>query len=215
MTTQFELESRARELLLGDEQEALVALLNDHVPEWRTSGKSLGDQLIFGIRESGIEQFIEDLLARIQQLMAFGGGGGGAGSPPLPQAVLDTIAGLQAQGIKLAASGAPDFVLEHLREQIEELGNGKIGSTFALGGFVGPGGRRVPIDAHVGELILNPAQQQQALGNSITIEQGAFAGMFSGANLAGSPQENGREFERAVGRVMEDILGRQAFVGGS
>ena len=204
-TDEFALNSEARRLILEEEFDAISLLLEAQVPEWRERGLSWSEALLDGLRAGGVEDFVANLGGGVGR----GRAAGGAAPNPAAGKRDEQLAGLQVNGVSLKAKGAPEFVIEGLRNQIRDIGGIPI---FHQGGTVptirGNSSREVIIRALPGETV-SPRG-----GGGPTFEEGAFRGMFSGATFAGSPQENATEFERAFERAMDRSLKRGAHVAG-
>lgn len=233
-TDEFRIQSEARSLIAAGEFTKLVALLNAHVPEWRTAGLSYGQQLIEGIRASGVEQYITDLLGKLNQasrgvIGTVGGGttlpsgqvtptspaGGtvGAAAGSVEEANrLAEIAGRQEQGLRAKEGGAPEIVLDQLRQGLVEMGAIPV---FRGGLDMGVVQRPILAQLDPGEVVLNRSQQGEYMGRGPVFERGAFEGMFNGATFAGDPRENARAFRREWESMMQREVGRDAFLWGT
>ena len=202
ITEDWRTEAEARRLILAEENEEIARLLEAQGETWRTAGITLGAQMVDGIR-SELDTFIASAFANVP--------GTGAAAAAARQREIDLEANQQA-GVDAKAAGVPAFVLDSMRQFVID----NFGTTprFQRGGFVGAGGERVSIDVEPGELVLNPVQQGALLGGRTIFEAGAFEGMFRGAAFDGSPEENGREVARAFEALMDEQLGRGAFIRG-
>lgn len=232
-TDEFRLQSEARRLIAAGEFETLTRLLNEHVPEWRTAGLSYGQQLIEGIRASGVEQYITDLLAKVNQASRGVIGSVGAGvtlpsgqvTPEVPAGGpvgaaagsveeanrLAEIAGRQEQGQRAAAGGAPEIVLDQLRQGLVEMG---VIPQFRGGLDMGVVKRPILASLDAGEVVMNRAQQAEFMRGPV-YERGAFEGMFAGATFGGDARENARAIRREMESFMDKQLGRDAFLHGT
>lgn len=203
ITEQYALEAAARVALEQQAQEDIVALLESFAPQWRTAGLSLGEQLAAGIREGSAGGIVGPALAGVP------------GRPEQTAAGTEQdalIAGLQAQGARAAAGGAPEKVLAAMRERLADLG---ARAEFYYGGVVpGAPSQAVPIIAHGQERIIPYAGRNGAESGGMVIERGAFEGMFAGATFAGSAEENARAIRDSLSDMLDEQLGRGAFLWG-
>ena len=150
-TDAFKIQSEVRNLLLNDEVTEMARLLDAFVPEWRTAGISYGEQLIAGIRESGVVSFIRDTLSQVNQVQ---------NSPQNPTTQLsketqEKIANLQAFG----SSFSPDtFGIQNIRDAITELGGVP---SFREGAFARSATLAVVGDRPGGEVIAGTDQLRE------------------------------------------------------
>lgn len=117
-TDAYAVQTRVRIMLLNGEVDEMARLLNEFVPEWRTAGKSYGEQLIDGIRESGIESYLTNLLGDLVRVQT----GSPETGPGKALMSANEIAMLNSLGAQQKASGVPSFVLDALRNRIIEQG---------------------------------------------------------------------------------------------
>lgn len=222
-TREFTLQSKARELVIAGETEAIAKLLDAHVPEWRTAGLSFGQQLIDGLRASGVEQYINDLLARASRITGGGAGGnpsivGAVGGPAAAAAAASTISAEQAaaqviqdNGRAMVIAGAPQVAIQDLRDYLTSQG---IVPEFARGLDMGMVRSDTLAGLHAGERVVTPEQWEALAGPRVNFEAGAFDGFLRGATLAGDPRENARAIRRELEQFSERQLGRDAFLFG-
>jgi len=119
-TDAYALETEARKLLEANNMEEIIELIKTYVPEWETAGRSLGEQLVYGLRTE-VEPVISQLLGKIAALKA----AVGMASAPTPNAGTGNaaaIAAWNATGVKNKLQGQPDFALESIRNKIRDLG---------------------------------------------------------------------------------------------
>jgi murein DD-endopeptidase MepM/ murein hydrolase activator NlpD len=64
-TTDYALQTQARYLIEQNNQDAIIKLLQKYYPEWQTAGKSFGAQLVDGMSQSGIEEYLTGLINTI------------------------------------------------------------------------------------------------------------------------------------------------------
>jgi hypothetical protein len=64
-TTDYALQTQARFLIEQNNQDAIIKLLQKYYPEWQTAGKSFGAQLVDGMSQSGIEEYLTGLVNTI------------------------------------------------------------------------------------------------------------------------------------------------------
>lgn len=208
-TDAWALESEARRLILEGEMDAMTALLEAQVPEWRSAGQSFAQALLDGYRAGGAGNLVGGLSGALGRGAGASGGGATGASP----ADVAQVQQLQLSGISLKDKGAPSFVLDSYRKQIRDLGGTP---AFHEGGIVGGSvapGREVLVRALPGEGIFT-RQQMAALSRPV-FEPGAFRGMFEGAHFNGTPQENAAAIEANFERMMERVLSRGAQVSGA
>ena len=203
ITEDWRLESEARRLILEEENAAIAALLKEQGETWRTAGISFGASLVDGIR-SQLDPFLAGILGNVP------------GTSAATEAAANRrqeIAGRQEAGKQAKAGGAPPVTLDFMRQQLLDLFG--VIAEFPHGGFVGSRGERVPIFAEPGELILNRAQQGMLLSPRTVFERGAFEGMLSGATFSGDPRSNARAIRAEFNDLIDDQLGRDAFIAGA
>lgn len=194
MTDDYRLQAEARRLIEEQQQQAIIGLLQTYVPEWNTKGIALGQALIDGIRRAGIETYIDSLLGRVP---------GGNGSSSVATARAQEIAGINANGERAKAAGAPQAALDDLRRQVIALGGAPTFARGILEGAVPDRYGAVPVWAHPGELIFNRSQQSDLMdllagGGRTVYQEGAFRGMFDGATFEGNPETIARELVRLI-----------------
>lgn len=210
-TTDFAIQSKARELVMKGEVDKIGALLDEQVPEWRSAGLSFGQQMIQGLVQSGVADYITNLLGQLNRVnSAAGGAAGAAAGASQGAATAREIAGRQVQGMAAAAGGAPQGVIDSLRQGLIDLG---AVPQFAGGLDVGVVKRPILAALDPGEVVLTAQQQRDYMGGS-RFERGAFEGMFSGANFTGSPREIAAEIKIAIEDMIGYQTGRGAFLNG-
>lgn len=114
ITDDWALQSKARELILQDEQGQIGKLLDAFVPEWRAAGLSFGQALIEGLRDSNVGKFVQQTLSAVPNPVT--------GKSPAQEARESEITQLQAQGERLKAGGAPAPALELIAAEILKRG---------------------------------------------------------------------------------------------
>ena len=152
-TDAFKIQSEVRNLLLNNEVAEMSRLLDTFVPEWRIAGLSYGEQLIAGIRESGLESFIQNILSLGQRVR---------NSP------LNTTTATQGQSLqqgqiaKLQAFGSrfgSDFPgIQNIRNALIELG---AVPSFREGAFARSATLAVVGDRPGGEVIAGTDQLRE------------------------------------------------------
>jgi hypothetical protein len=126
VTDAFKLESEVRRLLLEEEVDEMARLLDEFVPEWRTAGLSYGEQLIDGIRASGVLEFISGIFSNISNA-------GGIAKQTTTSLSEAQIADLQLRGADLSGEmGKNSAVVRRLRDALIEQG---VVPSFREGGF--------------------------------------------------------------------------------
>ncbi len=203
------LEQQARLLLEGKHQEEIIKLLQSFYPEWETAGFSLGEQLIAGLKRSGIEAEIARILSR----GGGGGGGGGGGNGARPAGPVDLVT-----GAPVAAGGAPKAVYMNGVSGVL-LPDGTFVPQMQHGGIVlGPtlallGERRpeavIPLDRLESIMASLPGSLSAGRGGW------SFAVDLRGSTFTGTPQENAGAIEGVVEGVIERHLGRGAYLSGA
>ena len=146
-TDAFRIQSVVRNLLLNDEVTEMARLLDTFVPEWKTAGLSYGEQLIAGIRESGVGSFIRDTLSLVGQVQRS------------PQHINPQIANLQDLGTKLTKNLGPNSsVVRTVRDAL--IGMDAVPS-FREGGFARSATLAVVGDRPGGEVIAGTDQLRE------------------------------------------------------
>jgi len=116
-TEAYALEVEARKMLEEQSLADIVSLIAKYVPEWETAGRSMGEQIVLGLRTT-IEPVITELFGRIGALRA----AAGIASGGVPNLNDSQISMLNALGLKNKLAGVPEFVSESMRNKITALG---------------------------------------------------------------------------------------------
>ena len=147
-TDQFRIQSEVRRLLLDDEVSEMSRLLNTFVPEWKIAGLSYGEQLIAGIRESGVGSFIKDTMSLL---------GGVQDSPQNPNSKRNQeIEGIQ----RLGAQQTGSFAKQYLRDILTEM---NVVPSFREGAFARSATLAVVGDRPGGEVIAGTDQLREIM----------------------------------------------------
>lgn len=149
-TDEFKLQSEVRTLLMEGEVDEMARLLNEFVPEWRSAGLSYGQQLIEGIRASGLLGFISGIFSTV----------GVVKQQPAKLSEAQ-IAHEQLLGIQAAkALGANSPAVQSLRDALIEIG---VVPAFREGGFARSPSLAVIGDRPGGEFVFGSDQLRQVI----------------------------------------------------
>lgn len=132
-TKEAELQRKVRELLLSGEMETMKTLIESYIDDWASTGLSYGEQMVNGIKASGLAAYIEGIISRANLLRGIMPGGvatgvGGGGSNPAWQSWIN-------QAASLKAGGAPEAAVAQLRRDFEKAFPGTA-APFAYGGLI-------------------------------------------------------------------------------
>lgn len=65
-TDDFKVQSEIRQLIEKGEWDKIAELIKKYYPEWETSGFTLGQQIVMGMKRAGVESYLQNLLGLIQ-----------------------------------------------------------------------------------------------------------------------------------------------------
>lgn len=200
-TDAFNLQSKIRTMLLNGEVDEMGRLLDAFVPEWRTAGLSYGEQLIDGIRSSGIEAFLQNMLGNLGNVQAGIPGitGGGPGSSRPGSSVTDVeIAAAQVLGARLVAEGGNLRTIQHIRDAIIEQG---AIPSFREGGFARTPTLAIVGDRPGGEHIFGNDQLRQVIREEVKQNVGVrvFIGDRELTDIVRVEIENENDFQMGRG----------------